>query len=352
MNGELEIPIPAQVASHFVVVTNDTISDPTARLHQGLAALDTRAGAGGGAEGALRHCAVGFLQEERLVVHGHHPPATSWQHGLHLAASADQLAFITRAGYHLVISSLAEPHLQPLAAQSARLAARLLARATHGVIIDQTTQRALPDSAPATQEPATFTLGDNWLAVAIHIPVHSTVHSGLDGSSQTRALTRGLARFGLPEVETAGFPEDAASCAVDLLHALAWRLLTRHWSHLTDDPGATTCLLGTDQQVSTADLQRFWGATPTRPAGQVHLRLTKAGGDHAAPPQVPYGRSGLHVMPPPDYHGALATWWRTTVAPAMPAPDSTPDTPGRSPGSPRHRAGTAGKRAGRPNHGS
>jgi hypothetical protein len=285
------------------------------------------------------------------VVHGHHPPATLWQQRLRLAASAEQLAFVTRAGYHLVIRSLAEPHLQPSAAQSARLAARLLARATHGVIIDQITQRVLPDSASAAGEPATFALGDGWLAVTVHTTVHSGVDGGVDGgvegTSETRAVTRGLGRFGLPEVDTVGFPGDTASCAVDLLRALAWRLLARYWSHLADDPGAATCRMATGQQLSTADLQRFWGARPTRPAGPVPVRLTGAGGDHAAPHQVSSGRVRLRVMPPPEYPGVLATWWRTTVAPVLSPPASAPEAPGRPPGSPRDRSpGTAGQRGG------
>ncbi|GLW05148.1 hypothetical protein Misp01_02780 [Microtetraspora sp. NBRC 13810] len=88
-------------------------------------------------------------------------------------AGDDERALVRRARLHIVVSSVAPPSAQPEAAQTARAAARALAAANDGVIVDPLTGAIVFHCACCPGERPHFSLPDDWLT---HHPTTSHRH--------------------------------------------------------------------------------------------------------------------------------------------------------------------------------
>lgn len=280
----ITVCIPETVPSTFVIATSAPPAEPavTAERHlHPLLAPPLRAAARELLSGPLLRAAV--------------CPAriSPWRAALADAARAPALEDRLRAAtHHIVLTAHAPPRAHPVRAQAVRAIARALAFARAGVVYDAQTVCLIGPAARGDVEPATFRLADDWLSMA--------VASGLEVTS------RGLARFGLPELSVAAVPADRLLTAVSLLRGTAVHLLAGHWARLAGGDGRSSHTIEARLRVSTADLSQYWGregleawCSAGPDTASAELRLEEAPGDA--------GR--LSVRPPyGDGPAAMAAW--------------------------------------------
>lgn len=275
------VRIPETVPSTFVIATSAPPAEPaiTAERHlHPLLAPPLRA--------AARELLSGPLLRAAVCPAGISP----WRPALIDAARAPALEDRIRAAtHHIVLTAHAPPASHPVRAQALRAIARALAFARAGVVHDAHTACLIGPAARGDVEPATFRLADDWLSVA--------VASGLE------VTTRGLTRFGLPELSVADVPADRLLTAVGLLRGVAVRLLAGYWTRLAAAAGPSSYVIDARLRVSAADLSRYWGREgseawcATGPAtASVELRLAPVPGDAGRLSVLPSYGEGPAVM--------------------------------------------------------
>ncbi|TDC05302.1 hypothetical protein E1267_20045 [Nonomuraea longispora] len=155
----------------------------------------------------------------------------------------EERRLLRRTKHHVVVSATAPPHRLPAGVQAARAAARALARECDGLLIDPMTGAAILTCGRCPGEPATFHLNDDWLAwdVQVHeaVPCPPWDPAGKGDCSCLRVTSRGLRRFGLPEITLDGAACAHNLCATNLLRTVAHCLVTDHLAYVTTHPGAT-----------------------------------------------------------------------------------------------------------------
>jgi hypothetical protein len=178
------------------------------------------------------------------------------------------------SAYHLMVSAAAPVRRQPRSAQVARAYARLLAAKTEGVLIDWATRDiVLTATRP---ERARFHLGDQWLGFDLHVfddrhtgvPEHGQQNQPArpeDACAAIRIKTRGLARFGVPELVINDVDCTHHLTALNVLRALAQHLLAEHWGWLgarAAEPTPQAARRTTVRQhVGASAFAAYWGAS-------------------------------------------------------------------------------------------
>jgi len=210
-----------------------------------------------------------------------------------------------------VVTAYAPITDQPRAAQVARAAAHAIAKATGGIMADLVTGHVL---APATAERTRFVLADRWLGDTLPpfrangrctAPDPDLDPEGVNGCACVRLRTRGLRRFGLPELQITDVacPHDLA--ALNVLRTTARRLLTDHWSWLATGPAGRTRTIPAVLDLAQRDFNDFWGTTR-------RVRLTPP-----TPFQVtlsPLTSRLLTVSQPAEFDGTINDWlWGDTL---------------------------------------
>ena len=210
----------------------------------------------------------------------------------------------------MVVTSTAPVEGQPEAAQVARAAARGIAEAYHGVLYDPLTGAAVYHCAECPGERRDFDLGDDWLgwrvscadeehACALRPGAAAPAGADADGGCSCLVTTsRGLRRFGLPEIALTGLACAHSLCAATVLRAVAESLLAGHFAWLSSG-------------------SRWQTETPP-PCRGVARRLRMAGIDYAvlsggADPEsgsvrVPGIEHGAEPGMPEGPRGRLAAW--------------------------------------------
>jgi hypothetical protein len=256
---------------------------------------------------------------------------------------------LRRARRHVLVSSTAPPPALPETVQVARAAARAIAAECDGVVVDPLTARVLPGESG---EPSAFRLADDWLGW--RVDVHELATCPPWNPAETRACgclrvtSRGLRRFALPEVTLDGAACAHSLCAIDLLRAVAQRLLIDHLAFLSTHPKASERTI--DTHLLIHDRDRDYDHDPTGtgwPFADIHGRPSgdrrpfaegeRSGGevvgdgrrfgarrpfgvtltpcdDRAsmrlkAGPEPGHGQIGcLRVGPPPGFTGTMNDW--------------------------------------------
>ena len=126
------------------------------------------------------------------------------------------------------------------------------------------------------------------------------------GCTCLRITLLGLRRFGLPDLVIDGVPRGHDLPALNLLRAVARRLLTDQWRWSRERPGRPTRLLDDHPTIEPDDFWAFWAATPCADGRPVTVRLVAA------------SAGVLEVRPPDGHRGTRAEWCRRVLARAMP----------------------------------
>ncbi|MBB6351083.1 hypothetical protein FHU36_007655 [Nonomuraea muscovyensis] len=276
-----------------------------------------------------RRAAMSAFGTPWLSVTHHRSP---WSPG-DLTLTDDERHLLRRTRQHVVVTSSASPRTLPAGAQVARAAARALAHAGGGLVIDPLAGTTVPLCDHCPNEPSRFRLADDWLGWDVHhptpasprplasepphaptaqqpscrprvIPAHQPSHRPphtLPHVSQAfphitsrgfpdvtsrgfpHITSRGLRRFALPEITLDGAPCTHTLCAITLLRTVADRLVTEHLAFLAAHPHATTRLIDDHLRIDGPDPSSFPGAPPLK------IRLTPCDEHPPASTSGPFG---------------------------------------------------------------
>ncbi|GIH68959.1 hypothetical protein [Sphaerimonospora thailandensis] len=283
---KITYPVPAETTSVFVVVTDRTPTELSSIVPWRMGRPH-------------RRTAMEALGTPRLELEAFRAAQSPWRR---MDLDGDDIRKqVRRARHHIVVSSIAPVTAQPEAAQVARAAARGVAEAYHGVIVDPLTGTALTHCPQCPGERQEFRLGDDWLGWTSEVdetgscPPWEPAASGL--CSCLRVTTRGLRRFGLPEIMLDGAACAHSLCTVDILRAVADRLLLGHLDWITGHPGAPCRTIGEHLRIGQADFAVFSGS-PDLDDEPFRVRLTRDAAD----------RSCLRIGPPDGFDGTVNDW--------------------------------------------
>lgn len=315
----ITFPVPSTTTSRFAVAAENVPDDLSGPLHRAPA-------------GPYHAHIVGRLGSPQLRVSREDLPRLRWDPGQIKAARPEdrpaERAFHDAAEF-AVVTAFGPITDQPRGVQVARAAACAIADALGGIAADLTTGLILkPSDTPRTR----FVLADQWLGDVLP-PFRANGRctsaepdldpEGIDGCACVRVRTRGLRRFGLPELQMSDVACPHDLTALNVLRMTARRLLTAHWSWLATGPVTATRAIPADLRLSHNDLNDFWGT---------------ARSTHAAPPapsQVslhPLTSRLLAVGPPADFDGTINEWlWADTVPLGMHDTDQPSANPHLSP---------------------
>ncbi|MFP3969312.1 hypothetical protein SMC26_43945 [Actinomadura fulvescens] len=298
MRSTLTFSVPATTTSRFVVAADAMPRD----LHSLVR------GESAGPYGA--HVS-GRLGTPHLTIERADPEQLRWDPSQIRAAHRSQRGAEARlrdAEHIAVVTTVGPVTDQPRGVQVARAAAHAIARATNGVAADLVTGHicAVGDERPR------FVLADDWLGDVLPpyrangrctAPDPDQELEGVNGCACVRLLTRGLRRFGLPELQISEIacPHDLA--ALNVLRTTARHLLTDHWSWLATGPAGRTRTIDADLTLTTGDYGDFWGASRASLAeATFRVRLR------------PLTPRLIAVDPPDDYLGTANDWlWGGTL---------------------------------------
>ncbi|MEU7938891.1 hypothetical protein [Microbispora bryophytorum] len=220
-------PVPAQTSSVFVVATDRTPTDLSSVVPWRMGPSHRRA-------------ARDALGTPRLTLEAFRSARSPWRR---MDLNAEDLRQVRRARHHVVVTSTAPVEEQPEAAQVARAAARGIAEAYHGGLYDPLTGAAVYHCAECPGERRDFRLGDDWLGWKVSCAdedhtcgLGAAAPPGADvdeGCSCLVTTSRGLRRFGLPEITLTGLACAHSLCAVTVLRTVAESLLAGHFAWLS-----------------------------------------------------------------------------------------------------------------------
>ncbi|GAA2639897.1 hypothetical protein SMC26_42080 [Actinomadura fulvescens] len=288
MSDTISITVPAKTTTCFVIATADEPGDARLAMRHRLAEPFAAA-------------AAERLGTSRLGITSYRAIDSPWDLAKATVTDGDDQESETRARtavHHLGVNAVLPVSDQPFGAQVARAVARALGDAVSGVVVDINTLQVLPEAAYETPR---FALADGWLGVSLP-PEDDHCSDGddsVDGCSCVEFTTRGLHRFGLPELQMSGIacPHDLA--ALNVLRTTAQALMP-----IARCPGPQ--VLSANLPLASEDLAAYWGvAEPLWTDGPLPVWLTALGPDL------------LGVGPPPGFRGTLNEWLWDELPPVM-----------------------------------
>lgn len=205
--------------------------------------------------------------------------------------SAELVEQAERAEHLLVVSAMARPGWPPYHEWTARAVATALADALDAPVIDYQIPRITPAAALA----ATLPDGRGALRLADWVLVPRSV--GVRGAWLT---TKGLGRFGLPELQALDVPPELAEPWSRALTGVASALLARWSTRLREAGWPALVTLPSRLEFTVADVGTAYGE-PRPPGGLVAVEL-------ALSPSPPSQDSFLTVAPPHTYPSSAAEY--------------------------------------------
>ena len=286
---DLVLPVPQTLAAQYAVPLAAPLAQPQTRLDRVLEGLAD----------PLDELVDGLLATDRLVVAEHTaellPPMTDDLLVL-LGADAGQAARLRAATHWVLVEGHGRPgsagHLWGAAAVAAGFAEQLGAPVLDLAGSDALTPGRLRQGLPGA---------DGRVRLVDWVQILSS-----PGAGGLWFTTKGLRRFGLPELQTECVPASFGHAWGSVLNGVA-SVLARRWWSLLDDPGHEPAFvtLPAGLDVRGSDVARAHGHrtapdVPADPAGRVGLRLD--------PEPDLRADSFLTVVPPPDHQGSATAF--------------------------------------------
>lgn len=203
----------------------------------------------------------------------------------YLGADPAHIQAVSAAAALITVRAVSFPGSPPMHELAARAAAAALAAELDLPVVDTRVPQILAPGAALAALPGQ----DRRLPVAHWVQVFlSTRATGL------RVTTKGLARFGLPELQLHNVPPQLGRPCTMALTGLASRLLGLWWAALRGDSRPAFAELPGTVEITGADVARAYQAAPAG-GGQATVRLAfdPATDDHSD--------SFLTVLPPAGY---------------------------------------------------
>ncbi len=248
--------------------------------------------------GSHRRAAAQAVGTSRLELQVFRAAQSPWRR---MAVGDEGREAVRRARHHVVVTSTAPVTEQPEAAQVARAVARGVADACRGIIVDQLTGAIVPHCTGCQEEPQEFQLGDDWLGWTTEVGADSSCPpwdpAATDACTCLTIATRGLRRFGLPEVMLEGAACAHSLCTVSVLRTVARRLLAGHLAWTAGSPEASCRTIGEHLWIGGPELAMVSGA-PDLGREPFRVRIGSRTADTTC----------LSVSPPAGFTGTLNDW--------------------------------------------
>ncbi|MEP6526028.1 MAG: hypothetical protein ABJA86_02600 [Nocardioidaceae bacterium] len=207
---------------------------------------------------------------------------------------------IARAATITMVQATSDASWPPVHELVARNLARRIALDHDGVVIDLRSPAALESSEPANLEEAidSFRLVD-W----VRVPSSPDP----DRPGAVWATTKGLTRFGLPELQVFGVPEQLTGGCVAVLSGIAHVLLREQWQAVDASPLIAFREVPREHRLTLRDVALAYSdqARDSSDPGLDVGAMFSVDLDPAVDAQVD---TFLTVVPPEDYAGELADW--------------------------------------------
>jgi hypothetical protein len=284
----ITITVPEETTSRFVVAADQAPDDLSTAIRQRL-------------PGPLGAAVTERLGTPALVVTAHKAAGSPWNLRPVESADGDGAERARRTGWHVGVTSVLAAADLPIGPHLARATAEALAESLCGVAVDLDVNQVV-SSAPVRRS-GDFVLADGWTGAAL--PPYRNAgrctadEEEIDGCTCVRLTTRGLRRFGLPDLEITGVacPHDLA--ALNILRTTAQRLLPlgRHRGEH---------VLHSELTLTSADFSAFWGSREQIwDDGPVPVRLVQTAPDRLA------------ILAPEDFPGTLNEWLWDELPPVL-----------------------------------
>ncbi len=223
----------------------------------------------------------------------------------HLGVPQGLLQAVTSASEFVVTSASWPPGWPPIHESVARACAAALAAEINVPVVDSFIPKVLAAESAIAALPG----ADYKVRLADWILVFQSA-----GSAGLWMTTKGLGRFGLPELQIHNVPPQLGGPWTYVLGGLASRLLDLWLDALRQRDGAAFAEIPAEVEVSEADAASAYD-TAARGGGHAAVRLTfdPAPGDHTD--------SFLTVQPPDDYRGSAGEYMSDVCAALFGGPE-------------------------------
>ncbi|WP_433350073.1 hypothetical protein ACQP25_39035 [Microtetraspora malaysiensis] len=281
---KIAYPIPAETTSVFVVAADRRSVDLDA-------VVPWRTG------GPHRKAAARAIGTPQLNLRVFPAALSPWRR---TSLGDEGRAALHAARHHVVVTATAPVAEQPEAAQVARAVARGVADTCRGVIVDVITGGVVPHRTGCQAEPGEFHLEDDWLGWSTDVGSGGSCPpcdpAGSGACTCLTVATRGLRRFGLPEIMLEGAACVHGLCTVSVLRTVARCLLPGHLTWSAASPETRRRSIGEHLWIGGAESVSASGA-PGLGRRPFRVRLgSRADG------------SCLSVGPPSGFTGTLNDW--------------------------------------------
>ncbi|GAA3453052.1 DUF2314 domain-containing protein [Dactylosporangium matsuzakiense] len=258
---EIVLSVPETVMATYVVATSSPPADPAAAARA----------AAGRLEGPLRAAVLAMLDGPLMSVSAvpvAEAPPLPIEHLRAFGAPPEALRAILDASHVVVCQAVFGPGWPPAHEWHTRAVAAGIAADTGGTLIDLFTPRVLDPAAALASLPGPD--GRSALSAWVAVPQSP-------GDRGLWMTTRGLGRFGLPELQVHDVPPALARAWTSALTGLARALVVRWAQAVERAAGAAFVRMPHDLTVTEADAVRAYGAIPGPEAQEratlVQLRL-------------------------------------------------------------------------------
>ena len=230
-----------------------------------------------------------------------------------MGSPAADLAAVDEADSVAIVQALGDASWPPVHEFAARGAGCQLATAYGGVVVDLRIPRTSPAPVPADVGAAVegFRLVD-WVLLP-----HSQKGSGL------WFTTKGLSRFGLPELQSHDVPGEYTGAWGAVMSGIAHVLLRDQWSGLREQPAAAFREVAAEQLLTLRDVALAY-SDRARTADDPALDVGAAFRIELDPATAAEDESYLAVVPPASFDGGASAWCRHVVASVFGAAGRTP----------------------------
>ncbi|GAA1875666.1 hypothetical protein [Actinomadura bangladeshensis] len=282
------ITVPEETTAGFAVAADRDPGDLAAKVGRVLPS-------------PLGAAVAGRLGTPHLMLACHPADDSPWNLREVAGDDEDDAERVRQARWHISVTCVLPAGDLPSGPHLARATAKAIAESLCGVPVDLATGRTLPVTRLGRLDD--FVLADDWLGTVL--PPYRNAgrctadEDDIDGCACVTLSTRGLGRFGLPELEIrdVACPHDLA--ALNILRTTAQRLLP-----LGRHPGDHT--LPSELLLTSADFSAFWGNRESMwDDGPIAVRLTENAPDR------------LGIGPPATFPGTVNEWLWDELPPVL-----------------------------------
>ena len=265
MPDTIVIPVPERLLAVYAVVTPDPPADTTLHSGQGLA--------------------IDVVPVEAAPL----PPSPLLRA---MGADAPALAAYDSGTHAVLVRSVGTAQFPPQHELAAYASAHAIAEMCEGVVVDTLIPRIVTRVRAVDQG---FRLAD-WVVLP-----HSMEPGGLWFTS------KGMTRFGLPELQSHGIPESLANAWGAVLTGIGQVLLRDHELAMTGDPGTALREAPAEQTVSLRDIASAY-SDEARFGDDADLDVGQEFRIELDPSTSESADSFLTVVPPAAFAGTPEQW--------------------------------------------